>query len=252
MQGNGEGETSQNSDGQPTRNDATQGTGDAQGGAAIPSMSDIMNMGRGGFGMTSETWGQVAARAAMLAAQLRELEVANSQQNPAATPNPRQQLDEASNRGQDQQNPNGGMWMPPNPMSSFGAGQDLPPGMPLPMFGQPGIMPDRMVQDYRMRFSQQMPGLPMGAGGVMTQDDLIRSLHGLPPGALLAAGIPLGDGFRRPKAGLAAETRRHNDKEKKRRKRERIGELVKAVRRARDPRRAARRFPPSAARGDII
>ena len=88
MQGNGEGETPQSSEGQPSRNDATQGTGDAHG-AAMPSMSDIMNMGRGGFGMTSETWGQVAARAAMLAAQLRELEVANLQQNPAGAPNQR-------------------------------------------------------------------------------------------------------------------------------------------------------------------
>jgi hypothetical protein len=195
--------------------------------------------------MTSETWGQVAARAAMLAAQLRELEVANSQQSPAGAPNQRQQLDEASSRGQDQQNQNGGMWMPPNAMSSFGAGQDLPAGMSLPMFGQPGIMSDRMVQDYRMRFSQQMPGLPMGAGGVMTQEDLIRSLHGLPPGALLAAGIPLGDSFRRPKAGLAAETRRQNDKEKKRRKRERIGELVKAVRRPSLPPTLARESRPA-------
>ena len=58
----------------------------------------------------------------------------------------------------------------------------------------------------------------------------LLAVGGVAAGALLAAGIPLGDGFRRPKAGLAAETRRHNDKEKKRRKRERIGELVRAVR----------------------
>ena len=136
--------------------------------------------------------------------------------------------------------------MPPNAMTSFGAGQDLSSGMPLPMFAQAGLMSDRMVQDYRMRFPQQMPGLPMGAGVAMTQEELIRSLHGLPPGALLAAGIPLGgDAFRRPKAGLAAETRRQNDKEKKRRKRERIGELVKAVRRPSLPPTSARESRPA-------
>jgi hypothetical protein len=205
----------------------------------MPPMADLMNMGRGGFGMTnmtSETWGQVAARASMLAAQLRELETAGQQGSSSTqVPNARPNFDEASLRAPEQQQQpqqhdqqqqhqqQSGMWLPPNPMQSFPSKQDVSVGMPI--FGQPGHA-DRLVQDYRIRMSQHMPGFP---GSAMTQEDLIRSFHGLPPGALLAAGIPMFDG-RRPKAGMAAETRRQNDKEKKRRKRERIGELVKSVR----------------------
>ena len=188
----------------------------------MPAMPDLMSMGRGGFGMSSETWGQVAARAAMLAAQLREMEMANSQQNASIN---RQQADEGSSRPQDSGQGNGGVWITPNGMPPFVPGQDQLGGIPMNMFVQPGMM----AQDYRVRMPQQMGGIP---GAVtMTQEELMRSLQGLPQGALIAAGIPMPmDGFRRGKPGMAAETRRQNDKEKKRRKRERIGELIKAVR----------------------
>ena len=195
----------------------------AAGTAQMPMMPDLMNIGRGGFGMSSETWGQVAARAAMLAAQLREMEVANSQQSSAGGLG-RQQTDEGtSNQAQG----NAGMWMTSTAVPPFGPGQDQRGGLPMSVFGPPGMI----VPDYRLQ--PQMAGMA-GAGGPISQEDLLRSLQGLPPGALIAAGIPLMDGpgalRRGGKAGVAAETRRQNDKEKKRRKRERIGELVKAVR----------------------
>ena len=217
-----------------SRNNAADGNGGNLGalslsGSGIPAMPDFMSIGGGGFGMTSETWGQVAARAAMLAAQLRELESANSLTNPGQAQH--KQSEESTSRSQEQQQGSGGgMWLQPG-HPAFAGGQELPGGMSLGMFGPQGLMADRMVQNYQMRLNQQpLPGTP--AGGAMTQEDLVRSLQGLAPGAaaMLAAGMPALDGFRRPRLGVAAETRRQNDKEKKRRKRERIGELVRAVR----------------------
>jgi hypothetical protein len=71
--------------------------------------------------MSGGTWGQVVARAAMLAAQLREMEMAISQQNASVN---RQHADQGSSRPKGDGQSNGGVWIAPNAMPPFGPGQD--------------------------------------------------------------------------------------------------------------------------------
>eukprot|EP00292_Cryptomonas_paramecium_P013932 CAMPEP_0113684880 /NCGR_PEP_ID=MMETSP0038_2-20120614/14309_1 /TAXON_ID=2898 /ORGANISM="Cryptomonas paramecium" /LENGTH=232 /DNA_ID=CAMNT_0000604799 /DNA_START=103 /DNA_END=798 /DNA_ORIENTATION=- /assembly_acc=CAM_ASM_000170 len=210
-------ESSQPSMRMQSRNDGPNSNDGA--GGAMPSMSDLMNLGRSGMGMTSETWGQVAARAAMLAAQLRELESQGNVGRPFEDNHPQRQQ-------QDQHNP--AMWLQQNIMQGFPS-QEM--GGMSSLFGQRG----NMVPDYR-RMQLPHPGPPFPMPGnpgnpvvPLGPQAFMRNLHGM--GGVSPGNNGAMDDPRRMKGnGMAAETRRHNDKEKKRRKRERIGELVRSVR----------------------
>jgi hypothetical protein len=202
--------------------------------------------------MTSESWNQVAARAAILAARLREIEAANSHHGHAgedtrySTSRHGGLPELLPGRGRDPHvNHGSSMWIPQNSLPAFPSGHDFGggvgggPSMPLAMFGHPSVRP---APEYH-RHQHAPPSFSMAGGGGglpgLNQEDILRGLHGMSPSAMLLADP------RRARMGLAAETRRQNDKEKKRRKRERIGELVRAVRYGVYRRSCARAYDPT-------